>query len=57
MKKVQVSFTLSKEMLQTSETPDVILIGVKASRAAGLNCGACGFETWAEMLDRQKVEV
>jgi uncharacterized ferredoxin-like protein len=35
----------------------VILIGVKTSGAAGLNCGACGFETCAEMLDRQKVEV
>lgn len=57
MKKMQVSFIPSKEILQTSETPDVILIGVKASGAAGLNCGACGFETCAEMLDRQKVEV
>jgi uncharacterized ferredoxin-like protein len=34
-----------------------VLIGVKISGAAGLNCGACGFETCAEMLNRQKVEV
>ncbi len=34
-----------------------VLIGVKTSGAAGLNCGACGFETCAEMLNRQKVEV
>lgn len=34
-----------------------VLIGVKASGAAGLNCGACGYETCAEMLNRQKVEV
>ncbi len=34
-----------------------VLIGVKSSGAAGLNCGACGFKTCAEMLDQQKVEV
>jgi uncharacterized ferredoxin-like protein len=34
-----------------------VLIGVKTSGVAGLNCGACGFETCAEMLNRQKVEV
>ncbi len=34
-----------------------VLIGVKTSGAAGLNCGACGFETCAEMLNRQRVEV
>lgn len=34
-----------------------VLIGVKTSGAAGLNCGACGFETCTEMLNRQKVEV
>lgn len=33
-----------------------ILIGVKASGAAGLNCGACGFSTCKEMLAQQKVE-
>ncbi len=35
----------------------VVLIGVKSSGAAGLNCGACGFETCAEMLNQQKVDV
>lgn len=35
----------------------VLLIGVKASGAAGLNCGACGFKTCAEMLAQQKLEV
>lgn len=34
-----------------------VLIGVKTSGAAGLDCGACGFKTCAEMLNRQKVEV
>jgi uncharacterized ferredoxin-like protein len=34
-----------------------VLIGVKTSGAAGLNCGACGFKTCEEMLNRQKVEV
>ena len=33
-----------------------LLIGVKASGAAGFDCKACGFETCAEMLNRQKVE-
>jgi uncharacterized ferredoxin-like protein len=33
-----------------------VLIGVKTSGAAGLDCGACGFETCAEMLKQQKVE-
>ena len=33
-----------------------VLIGVKASGVAGLNCGAFGFKTCAEMLDQQKVE-
>ena len=33
-----------------------VLIGVKASGAAGLNCGACGFSTCKEMLAQQKVE-
>jgi len=33
-----------------------VLIGVKASGAAGFDCRACGFETCAEMLNRQKVE-
>ena len=34
-----------------------VLIGVKTSGAAGLDCGACGFETCSEMLNQQKVEV
>jgi uncharacterized ferredoxin-like protein len=33
-----------------------VLIGVKASGVAGLNCGACGFKTCKEMLNQQKVE-
>ena len=33
-----------------------VLIGVKASGVAGLNCGACGFKTCKEMLGQQKVE-
>lgn len=34
-----------------------VLIGVKISGAASLDCGACGFETCSEMLNQQKVEV
>ena len=33
-----------------------VLIGVKTTGAAGLDCGACGSETCAEMLNRQKIE-
>jgi len=33
-----------------------ILIGVKTSGAAGLDCRACGFETCVEMLNQQKLE-
>jgi uncharacterized ferredoxin-like protein len=33
-----------------------VLIGVKTSGASGFDCRACGFETCAEMLNRQKVE-
>lgn len=35
----------------------VVLVGVKSSGVAGLNCGACGFETCTEMLNQQKVVV
>ncbi len=33
-----------------------ILLGIKTSSAAILDCLACGFETYVEMLNRQKVE-
>jgi len=35
----------------------VVLVGVESSGGAGLNCGACGFETCTEMLNQQKVVV
>ena len=34
----------------------VVLVGVKSSGVAGLDCGACGFKTCAEMQNQQKVE-
>ena len=52
------SFTfLKRDAANLRDARAAILIGVKTSGAAGLDCGACGFKTCAEMLDRQKVEV
>ncbi len=47
---------LKRDAANLINTGVAILIGVKTSRAAGLNCLACGFETCVEMLNRQKVE-
>ncbi|WP_048143495.1 ferredoxin domain-containing protein [Methanosarcina horonobensis] len=48
---------LKRDAVNLRNAGAAVLIGVKASGAAGLNCGACGFKTCAEMLERQKVEV
>jgi uncharacterized ferredoxin-like protein len=48
---------LKRDAANLRNAEAAVLIGVKTSGAAGLNCGACGFETCAEMLNRQKVEV
>jgi uncharacterized ferredoxin-like protein len=47
---------LKRDAINLINTGVLILINVKTSRAAGLNCLACGFETCVEMLNRQKVE-
>ena len=48
---------LKRDAANLRNAGSAVLIGVKTSGAAGLDCGACGFETCAEMLNRQKVEV
>lgn len=47
---------LKRDATNLRNTEAAVLIGVKTSVAAGLNCGACGFETCADMLNQQKVE-
>ena len=48
---------LKRDAVNLRNAGAAVLIGVKTSEAAGLNCGACGFETCAELLERQKVKV
>jgi len=48
---------LKRDAANLRNAGTTVLIGVKTRGAAGLDCGACGFETCAEMLNRQKVEV
>lgn len=48
---------LKRDATNLRNSGGAVLIGVKTSGAAGLDCGACGFETCAEMLNQQKVEV
>lgn len=53
-----VSFAfLKRDAANLRNAGAAVLIGVKTSGAAGLDCGACGFGTCAEMLNQQKVEV
>lgn len=47
---------LKRDAANLRKAGAAVLIGVKASGAAGFDCKACGFETCAEMLNRQKVE-
>ena len=35
----------------------LVIIGLKVSGVSSLNCGACGFETCAEMMEQEKVKV
>ena len=50
-------FTFFKRDAQNIRNADaVILIGVKAPGAAGLNCSACGFATCGEMLQQERIE-
>jgi uncharacterized ferredoxin-like protein len=48
---------LKRDAANLRNSGAAVLIGVKSSGAAGLDCGACGFKTCAEMLNQQKVEV
>jgi uncharacterized ferredoxin-like protein len=48
---------LKRDAANLRNSGAAVLIGLKASGAAGLDCGACGFKTCAEMLSQQKVEV
>jgi uncharacterized ferredoxin-like protein len=45
---------LKRDAANLINTGVVILIGVKTSRAAGLSCLACGFETCVEMFEPTK---
>ena len=48
---------LKRDATNLRNSGAALLIGLKASGAAGLDCGACGFKTCAEMLKQQKVAV
>lgn len=50
------TYIFRRDAANLTNAGDVILIGVKATGAAGFDCRTCGFETCAEMLNRQKVE-
>jgi uncharacterized ferredoxin-like protein len=47
---------LGKDAAKLRNARVAILIGIKTSGSASLDCRACGFETYVEMLNRQKVE-
>ncbi len=48
---------LKRDATNLRNSGAAVLIGLKASGVAGLDCGACGFKTCAEMLKQQKVVV
>lgn len=48
---------LKRDAANLRNSGAAVLIGLKASGAAGLDCGACGFKTCKEMLNQQKIEV
>lgn len=47
---------LIRDAKNVRDADAIVLIGLKASRAAGLDCGACGFDTCKEMLEQEKVQ-
>lgn len=50
-------FTFFKRDSQNVRDADaIILIGLKTSKATGLNCGACGHVTCKEMLENEEIK-
>ncbi|MCQ6962018.1 ferredoxin domain-containing protein [Methanolobus chelungpuianus] len=47
---------LLRDAKNIRDSDAVVLIGLKSSGAAGLDCGACGFETCKGMLEAKKVK-
>ncbi len=47
---------LLRDAQNVRDADAIILIGLKASGAASLNCGACGFDTCKKMLEHEKVQ-
>jgi uncharacterized ferredoxin-like protein len=47
---------LIRDAKNVRDADAIVLIGVNASGAAGLDCGACGFETCKKMLEQEKVQ-
>lgn len=55
-KKRKGFYFLEKDAANLRNARVAILIGIKTSGSASLDCRACGFEIYVEMLNRQKVE-
>ncbi len=47
---------LIRDAQNVRDSDAIILIGLKASGVSNLDCGACGFGTCKEMLEREKVQ-
>jgi uncharacterized ferredoxin-like protein len=47
---------LIRDAKNVRDADAIILIGLKASGVAGLDCGACGFDTCKKMLEKEKVQ-
>lgn len=47
---------LIRDAKNVRDADAIVLIGLKASGAAGLDCGACGFDTCKKMLEHEKVQ-
>lgn len=47
---------LIRDAQNVRDADAIVLIGLKTSGAAGLDCGACGFDTCKKMLEHEKVQ-
>ena len=47
---------LIRDAKNVRDADAIVIIGLKASGASNLNCGACGFATCKEMLEHEKVQ-
>jgi uncharacterized ferredoxin-like protein len=48
---------LIRDAKNVRDSDCLLIIGLKPSGASSLNCGACGFETCADMVKHKKVKV